>query len=63
VDVTSSEMKIILAIIILLGQIKKESLKDYWSTDPYFQTPIFHKLMIMNCNHNQETGFSKFSPY
>jgi hypothetical protein len=34
-----------LAIIILMGQMKKESLKDYWSTEPYFETPIFRKLM------------------
>jgi hypothetical protein len=45
VDVTSAELKKFLAIIILLEQIKKESLKDYWSTNPYFETPIFHKLM------------------
>jgi hypothetical protein len=41
VDVTSAEMKTFLAVIILMWQIKKESLKDYWSTDPYFETPIF----------------------
>jgi hypothetical protein len=39
VDVASAEIKEFLAIIILMGQIKKESL-DYWSTDPYFETPI-----------------------
>jgi hypothetical protein len=57
-DVTSAEMKIFLAIIILMGQIKKESLKDYWSTDPYFETKIFRKLMsckrfeqIWSCLH------------
>jgi hypothetical protein len=27
------------------GANQKESLKDYWSTDPYFETPIFRKLM------------------
>jgi hypothetical protein len=34
VDVTSAEIKKKMAII-LMGQIKKESLKD-WSADPYF---------------------------
>jgi hypothetical protein len=38
VDVTSAEMKKFVATIILMGQIKKESLKDYWSTDQYFET-------------------------
>jgi hypothetical protein len=65
VDVTSAEMNFFLAIISLMGQMKKESLKHYWSTDAYFETPIFRKLMshrdlnkfggvrismIMNCN-------------
>jgi hypothetical protein len=45
VDVISAEMKIFLAILILMGQLKKEPLQDYWSTDPYFKTPIFSKLM------------------
>jgi hypothetical protein len=78
VDVTSAEIKKILAIIILMGQIKKYSLKGYWSTDPFLKPQFtvnslaagdsnkFGEVcisMIMNCNHNQETGFSKFSPY
>ncbi|PNF19822.1 hypothetical protein B7P43_G14053 [Cryptotermes secundus] len=45
VDVTSTEMKKILAIIILMGLTKRESLKDYWSSDPFLEIAIFGKLM------------------
>ncbi|KAL9901805.1 uncharacterized protein LOC119632390 [Glossina fuscipes] len=42
-DVTIQEMKKFMDLLILMGQVRKGTLYDYWSTSPYIQTPI---LMI-----------------
>jgi hypothetical protein len=43
VDVTAAEMKKFFAIIILMGQVRKDNLKYYWSTDPFLETPYIQK--------------------
>jgi len=42
------EMRKFLGLIILMGQVRKESIRDYWSTDPTISTPTFSHTMIRN---------------
>jgi hypothetical protein len=47
-DITKAEMKKFLGLILLMGQVRKENLKDYWSTDPTIATPVFLQTMSRN---------------
>ena len=43
-NITPEEMRKFWGLIILLGQVRKENIRDYWSTDPTVSTPIFVTL-------------------
>ena len=45
-DVTNSDMKKFLGLIILMGQIRKSHWKEYWLTDPLLETPVFPKILM-----------------
>jgi hypothetical protein len=42
-------MKKFLGLILLMGQVGKDNMKDYWSTDPTITAPVF--LQTMSRNH------------
>ncbi|XP_012277177.1 piggyBac transposable element-derived protein 4 [Orussus abietinus] len=44
-DTTVPEMKKFFALIILMGQVQKTTIHDYWSTRPSIETPFFSKIM------------------
>ncbi|XP_046831401.1 piggyBac transposable element-derived protein 5-like [Vespa crabro] len=48
VDVTVTEIKKFLGSILLMGQVHKDDIYDYWSTLSYIETPIFPKTMGLN---------------
>jgi len=45
---TPEEFWIFLSVKIMMGIIKKSSIKDYWSTDKKLETPFFSKTMSRN---------------
>ena len=46
--ITPEEMRKFLGLIILMGQVRKESIRDHWSTDPTISAPIFPHKMSRN---------------
>ena len=40
-NITPAEIRKLVGLIILMGQVRKENIRDYWSTDPTISTPIF----------------------
>lgn len=47
-ETTVNEIYTFLAAVILMGLVRKNSLKDYWSTDPVTQTPFFSALLSLD---------------
>ena len=47
-NITPEEMRKFLGLIILMGQVRKDNIRDYWSTDPTISTPIFPRTMSRN---------------
>ena len=47
-DVDIGEMYVFIAIVLLMGMIKKSSIRKYWACDPLLVTPIFGRLMSRN---------------
>ncbi|KAI4476042.1 hypothetical protein M0802_014947 [Mischocyttarus mexicanus] len=44
-EVTTTEIKKFLGLLILMGQTRKSCWKDYWSMDPLVKVPIFRSTM------------------
>jgi len=47
-NITPEEMRKFLGLIILMGQVRKKNIRDYWSTVPTISTPIFPRTMNRN---------------
>ncbi|KFM71173.1 PiggyBac transposable element-derived protein 4, partial [Stegodyphus mimosarum] len=44
--VTSDELQKFLGLVLLMGHVEKDSIRDYWSTDDLTDTPIFPKSVL-----------------
>lgn len=62
------EMYTFLVSVLLMGVIKKPSLRDYWSTDPMLLTPFFWSLfsqdrflLLLRCLHFTNNATAVFN--
>ena len=42
---TSGEIKAFLALVVAMGLVNQEDIRDYWSTDEVLSTPFFSQIM------------------
>jgi len=47
-NITPDKMRKFLGLLILMGQVRKENIRDYWSTDPTISIPFFPHTMSRN---------------
>jgi len=47
-SIMPEEMRKFMGIIFLMAQVRKERVRDYWSTDPTISMPIFPQTMSRN---------------
>jgi hypothetical protein len=47
-EIASAETKKFLGLIILMDQVQKGNMKDYWSTDTTITTPMLSQTMSRN---------------
>ncbi|ROL45245.1 PiggyBac transposable element-derived protein 4 [Anabarilius grahami] len=47
-ETTVNEIYTFLAAVIVMGLVRKGSLRDYWTTDPVMQTPFFPTLFSLD---------------
>lgn len=44
-DVSVSDMKKMMGLLLLMGKVRKDSRDEYWSTDETIETPIFARIL------------------
>ena len=47
-NITLEEMRTFLGLIMLMGQVRKEIIRNYWSADPTISKPIFPRTKSRN---------------
>ena len=59
-EINENEMKKFLALILLMGHLEKDTVKEYWSTDKMLETSFFRKVMSLSVRFLSILGFLYF---